>query len=77
MARETMERPGMMTRPIAEMDDLVCTNCGCEIQVKHVGDPARGAGTRSFTCTCGTRMDFENGPGQRPAGMGADAGQGM
>jgi hypothetical protein len=70
-----MEAPAMTTRPISEGDDLVCKNCGCEIQVKHTGENGRGYGRQAYMCSCGTPMEFEHAPGQRPAGAGADRGR--
>ncbi|MFL5726498.1 MAG: hypothetical protein ACJ765_03160 [Chloroflexota bacterium] len=37
-------------------EDFVCPNCGCEIMLKHHGDPARMPNMASFTCCCGTEM---------------------
>jgi hypothetical protein len=50
-----------------EGDDFVCSNCGCEIRLRHHGDPARMQSMQPFTCCCGTRMDPEN--NQRQSGM--------
>ena len=44
-------------------DDFVCPNCGCEIRLRHHGDPARMSRMVPFTCCCGTQMEKE----QRPA----------
>ena len=41
-------------------DDFVCPNCGCEIMLKHHGDPARIQTMRMFVCCCGTEMEFEH-----------------
>ncbi len=41
-------------------DDFVCPNCGCEIMLKHHGDPARMPQMQLFTCCCGTPMQFEH-----------------
>jgi hypothetical protein len=49
-----------------EGDDFVCSNCGCEIRLRHHGDPAKMPSMQPFTCCCGTRMDPEN--NQRPSG---------
>jgi len=67
-----MDARGMTTRPISEGDDLVCQNCGCEIQVKHTGDVGRGYARQQYICSCGTPMDFEHAPGQRPVGATAN-----
>jgi hypothetical protein len=40
--------------------DFVCDNCGCEIQLKHHGDPARMPNMTAFTCCCGTPMRPEH-----------------
>ena len=42
-----------------EGDDFVCSNCGCEIRLRHHGDPAKMQSMRPFTCCCGTPMDPE------------------
>jgi hypothetical protein len=42
-----------------EGDDFVCPNCGCEIRLRHHGDPAKMQRMQPFTCCCGTRMDKE------------------
>ena len=41
-------------------DDFVCPNCGCEIMLKHHGDPAKMPNMRPFTCCCGTPMQPEH-----------------
>jgi hypothetical protein len=41
-------------------DDFVCPNCGCEIMLKHPGDPAKMQDMRPFTCCCGTQMQPEH-----------------
>lgn len=43
-----------------EGDDFVCPNCGCEIMLKHHGDPAKMPNMRPFTCCCGTQMEPEH-----------------
>jgi hypothetical protein len=47
-------------------EDFVCPNCGCEIMLKHHGDPARMPNMGPFTCCCGTPMEPEH-PGGRNA----------
>ena len=37
-------------------EDFVCPNCGCEIMLKHHGDPAKMERMEAFTCCCGTKM---------------------
>jgi hypothetical protein len=46
-------------------EDFVCSNCGCEIMLKHHGDPARMQQVVPFTCCCGTPMQPEHPAGQR------------
>ena len=41
-------------------EDFVCPNCGCEIMLKHHGDPARMPNMGPFTCCCGTEMAAEH-----------------
>lgn len=43
-----------------EGTDYVCPNCGCEIMVKHSGDPSKMQGDGGYTCRCGTRMQMEH-----------------
>jgi len=45
-----------------EGDDYVCSNCACEIRVRHVGDPAKMRQMTAFTCCCGTQMEKEQHP---------------
>jgi len=40
-------------------DDFVCPNCGCEIRLRHHGDPAKMQRMTTFTCCCGTPMEKE------------------
>jgi hypothetical protein len=42
-------------------EDFVCPNCGCEIMLKHHGDPAKMPNMGPFTCCCGTEMAPEHG----------------
>jgi hypothetical protein len=42
-----------------EGDDWVCPNCGCEIRLRHHGDPAKMQQMTDFTCCCGTTMNKE------------------
>jgi hypothetical protein len=39
--------------------DFVCHTCGCEIMVKHWGDPEGHAQSGVFLCHCGTTMEPE------------------
>ena len=41
-------------------EDFTCPNCGCEIMLKHHGDPAKMPNMRAFTCCCGTEMQPEH-----------------
>ena len=41
-------------------EDFVCPTCGCEITIKHHGDPAKMSNTGTFTCCCGTTMEAEH-----------------
>jgi hypothetical protein len=43
-----------------EGDDFVCPNCGCEIRLRHHGDPAKMQQMTTFTCCCGTPMEKEH-----------------
>ena len=43
-----------------DQDDLVCSNCKCEIMIKHTGDTSKGYGNQPYTCSCGTTMQFEH-----------------
>jgi hypothetical protein len=51
-------------------EDFICSNCGCEIMLKHHGDPARMPNMRPFTCCCGTEMRPEH---PERAGQGMEA----
>ncbi|HEX5589724.1 MAG TPA: hypothetical protein VFX65_05500 [Candidatus Limnocylindrales bacterium] len=42
-----------------EGDDFVCPNCGCEIRLRHHGNPERMHQMRPFTCCCGSPMTKE------------------
>jgi DNA-directed RNA polymerase subunit RPC12/RpoP len=44
-----------------EQQDLVCSNCSCEIMVKHTGDTAKGYGRQQYVCSCGQPMTPEHG----------------
>lgn len=41
-----------------EAESWTCQFCGCEIAVRHGGDPDRWSPGATFTCRCGTRMDM-------------------
>lgn len=49
------EESGRLT-PVLAGDDYICPNCGCEIHVRHRGEPDRVERPRPFTCYCGTEM---------------------
>jgi hypothetical protein len=42
--------------------DWICSNCGCEIMVKHSGDIAKMAEDSTYFCRCGTAMQLEHEP---------------
>lgn len=42
-------------------EDFVCSTCGCEVMVKHWGDPQVHAQIGTFLCHCGTAMQPEHG----------------
>jgi hypothetical protein len=48
-----------------EGDDFVCPTCGCEIRLRHHGDPERMPRMVPFTCCCGTPMEPERDQGPR------------
>lgn len=51
-------------------EDFVCRTCGCEVMVKHWGEPRSHADSGTFACHCGQQMEPEH-PGQRgPARQG-------
>jgi hypothetical protein len=52
--------PSDLPREMRDGDDFVCPNCGCEIMLKHHGDPAKMQRMTMFTCCCGHRMEFEH-----------------
>ncbi len=56
----TTRTTGSTTMEMRDGDDFVCPNCGCEIMLKHHGDPARMPNMRPFTCCCGTPMEPEH-----------------
>jgi hypothetical protein len=56
MDQQTVSREQLMR----DGEDFVCPNCGCEIMLKHHGDPARMQNMRPFTCCCGTQMQPEH-----------------
>jgi hypothetical protein len=51
---------GTTGRSQGQDEDWTCSVCGCEIMVKHAGDPARMAPGSAYTCRCGTRMELEH-----------------
>ena len=46
-----------------EGTDYVCSNCGCEIMVKHSGDESKMGADSTYTCRCGTPMRPEHASG--------------
>ena len=52
-------RAATPTDSMKEGDDFVCPNCGCEIRLRHHGDPARMERMGPFVCCCGTPMSKE------------------
>jgi hypothetical protein len=63
----TVQDPGSNVQAgrmqMQEGDDFVCPNCGCEIRLRHHGDPAKMQKMEAFVCCCGTRMEKEKRPG--------------
>ena len=59
MTGQTMTSTPMQMQ---EGDDFVCRNCGCEIRLRHHGDPEKMQRMDTFTCCCGTRMEKEQRP---------------
>ena len=47
------------TESMQEGDDFFCSNCGCEIRLRHHGDPAKMENMGPFICPCGTPMTKE------------------
>ena len=54
-----MSTPTHHGMEMREGDDFVCPNCGCEIRLRHHGDPAKMQRMEPFVCCCGTRMEKE------------------
>ena len=64
----TMTSQGKVDMQAPEMhdgEDFVCSNCGCEIMLKHHGDPAKMQRMTTFTCCCGTPMHPEHAQSKR------------
>ena len=56
----TMQQNATSNRmQMQEGDDWVCPNCGCEIRLRHHGDPQKMQQMTDFTCCCGTTMHKE------------------
>jgi DNA-directed RNA polymerase subunit RPC12/RpoP len=51
-----------------EGTDYICSNCGCEIMVKHSGDASKMRPDSTYTCRCGTAMQLEHPPAEGAAG---------
>ena len=60
----TTPTTGSTAMEMHDGDDFVCPNCGCEIMLKHHGDPAKMPNMQPFTCCCGTTMQPEHPGGQ-------------
>lgn len=58
--RSAMEALMQQRIDFRDSDDLVCSNCKCEVMIKHTGDVNAGYGQRQYTCSCGTEMKFEH-----------------
>lgn len=56
-----------------DRDDLVCSNCHCEIMIKHTGDTSKGYGSQPYLCSCGTTMQLEHARSgqEQTAGVGS------
>ncbi len=57
---QSMTQAGGQSTQMQDGDDFVCSNCGCEIMLKHQGDPAKMQSMQPFTCCCGTKMEPEH-----------------
>ncbi len=57
----TMQDAGSSgTARVQEGEDYVCSNCGCEVRVRHAGDQSKmTSGSGTFTCCCGEEMRVE------------------
>jgi hypothetical protein len=64
---DTMQQSDRME--MRDGEDFVCPNCGCEIMLKHHGDPAKMPNMGPFTCCCGTQMRPEHAPSASQGGM--------
>jgi hypothetical protein len=58
MDQATMSRENRLE--MRDGEDFVCPACGCEIMLKHHGDPVRMPKMQPFTCCCGTPMQPEH-----------------
>jgi hypothetical protein len=56
----------------SDREDLVCSNCQCEIMIKHPGDTAKGYGKHAHTCPSGAAIQ----PEHQRADQGQTAGVG-
>jgi hypothetical protein len=59
MTMQQTATPSQSQMQMQEGDDWVCPTCGCEIRLRHHGDPAKMPKMTDFTCCCGTRMEKE------------------
>jgi hypothetical protein len=55
--------PGTPSGDAVPGEDFVCRACGCEVMVKHWGQPREHADGGAFVCHCGQEMQPEH-PGQ-------------
>jgi len=60
MDQMNRQAAGTTVLEMRDGDDFVCPNCGCEIMLKHHGDPSKMPNMRPFTCCCGTPMQPEH-----------------
>ena len=61
MTERTSTSPGPGRSGGYEGEDFICHTCGCEIMVKHWGDPRSHTQAGVFLCHCGTPMEPEHG----------------
>jgi len=57
---QTTAQAGGEALEMRDGEDFVCPNCGCEIMLKHHGDPAKMPEMGAFRCCCGTAMHPEH-----------------
>ena len=69
----TQIRSGSSTLGAHEGEDFVCNLCGCEVMVKHWGEPRAHAEMGVFVCHCGATMQHEQPGSQEARGTGEAA----